>query len=269
MNICIFAKGLPIHITGGMEIHVQRLVDGLIKRGHKITIITTRHPQDIEKEEKGELKIFYVGDKPLRCTKRFYKESAELFGKLNNEQHFDVVHSQSTSGYGFARFCKEKTPFIATLHGTAMNEIKSVMNTRSIKGLFTALYIFFNDVILIREDKTACERADRIIAVSNELKEDIRKQYNIPKEKIITIPNGVEVDRFKPDIDVSDLEKKYGLQDRKIILMIGMMTGQKGHDLLIQVMPELLKENKNIKLILAGSGPELNNLKDMASELNI
>jgi len=57
MKICMFAKGLPVHITGGMEIHVQELVEGLIKRGHKVTVITTKHPKGIEKEEKENLRI--------------------------------------------------------------------------------------------------------------------------------------------------------------------------------------------------------------------
>jgi len=45
MRICIFAKGLPVHILEGMEIHIQSLANGLARRGHDVTIITTRHPR--------------------------------------------------------------------------------------------------------------------------------------------------------------------------------------------------------------------------------
>ena len=37
MNICMFAKGLPIHYTGGMENHVQNLINGLAAKGHEVT----------------------------------------------------------------------------------------------------------------------------------------------------------------------------------------------------------------------------------------
>jgi len=95
MNICMFAKGLPVHITGGMEIHVKELAEGLVRSGHKVTIITTRHPKGIEKEETN-LKIYYVGDKPLKyTTKEFREESVKLFLKLNEKENFDLVHSQS------------------------------------------------------------------------------------------------------------------------------------------------------------------------------
>ncbi|MCZ7355837.1 MAG: glycosyltransferase family 4 protein [Candidatus Methanoperedens sp.] len=271
MNICIFAKGLPVHITGGMEIHVQSLVDGLIKRQHKVTVITTRHPLGIKKEEKGNLKIYYVGDKSLKCTARFYEESLELFEKLNYEERFDIVHSQSTSGYGFARFCHNEIPFIVTFQGTTLNEIISAINTKSIKGFIIALYIFYNDFLINhnKDDKITSKRASKIIAVSNELKEDLKKQYNIPEEKFILIQNGIDVDTFRPDLEVSGLKEKYQLQNKKIILSIGVMTGQKGHDLLIRVMPELLKEDREIKLVLVGYGPAMENLKKMAQELKV
>jgi glycosyltransferase involved in cell wall biosynthesis len=271
MNICIFAKGLPVHVTGGMEIHVQSLVDGLINRQHKVTVITTRHTQGIKNEEKGNLKIYYVGDKPLKCTAKFYEESLELFEKLNHEERFDIVHSQSTSGYAFARFCHEEIPFIVTFQGTTLNEIISAVNTKSIKGFVVALYIFYNDFLINhnKDDKITSKRASKIIAVSNELKEDLKKQYNIPEEKFVLIQNGIDVNTFRPDLEVSVLKEKYQLQNKKIILSIGVMTGQKGHNLLIRVMPGLLKENKEIKLVLVGYGPAMENLKKMAQELKV
>ncbi|MGB8216467.1 MAG: glycosyltransferase family 4 protein [Candidatus Methanoperedens sp.] len=271
MNICIFAKGLPVHATGGMEIHVQEVVNGLIRKGHKVTIITTKHPDDIATEDKGNLHVYYLDGKPLKCTNKFYKKSAKLFEKLNLEERFDIVHSQSTSGYGFAKYCHDKTPFILTLQGTTINEIYSALNTKTLKGVINALYIFLNDFVICqnKEDIVTCKRANKIIAVSKELKEDIKKQFNVPEDKVVFIPNGIDVDKFRPGFEVSELRKKYGLQNEKIILTIGVMTGQKGHDLLIRSMPELLKGDRNLKLILVGFGPKMNDLENMARKLNV
>lgn len=269
MNICIFAKGLPVHVTGGMEIHVQALVDGLIRRKHKVTVITTMHPQGIRKEEKGDLKIYYAGDKSLKCTWTFYEESARLFEHLNHIDRFDIVHSQSTSGYGFARFCHEEIPFIVTFQGTALNEIKSALNSGSIKGIALASYIFFHDFLYVRDDQTACKRANKIIAVSNELKEDLKKQYDIPEEKLALIQNGIDVDRFRSGLDIRYLKDRYDVGEKKVVLTIGVMTGQKGHDLLIRVLPGLLKENKDIMLVLVGYGAAMEHLKKMTLELNV
>ncbi|NMX21366.1 hypothetical protein C5S30_02790 [ANME-1 cluster archaeon GoMg4] len=268
MNICIFAKGLPVHITGGMEIHVKELVEGLIKRGHKVTIITTKHPEGIKKEEKESLRIYYVGDKPLRYTKRFYKESAELFERLNREKRFDVVHSQSTSGFGFAKFCHEKIPFIVTLHGTIKNEIKSALNSKSIKGLAVVSYLFYERIASPYVDKMTLKKSDKIIAVSNELKEDIKKQYKVPEEKLVVNPNGIDVNKFKP-MNVEDLRRKWNLTNEKLIVSVGAINKQKGFHLLLKILPEILKEDKKVKLFIVGIGPYLQALKDMAVKLNI
>ncbi|MDD2665850.1 MAG: glycosyltransferase family 4 protein [Methanocellales archaeon] len=268
MKICMFANGLPVHITGGMEIHVQELVEGLVKRDHKVTIITTKHPKGIKKEEKGNLRIYYVGDISLKCTRRFYKESSELFDKLNKEEMFDIVHSQSTSGFGLAKFYHKKIFLIVTLHGTALNEVKSALNTKSIKGFIVASYMYYTYILLSQVDKITLKRANKIIAVSNDLKEDIKKQYKISEEKLVAIPNGIDVNKFKT-MEVTHLREKWNLTDEKVIISVGAINKQKGFHLLLKVFPDILKKNKNIKLFIVGTGLYLQDLKDMAMKLNI
>lgn len=266
MKICMFAKYLPVHITGGMEIHIQELVNGLIKRGYKVTLITAPHPQGIEKEKKENLAIHYVKNKPKYTREKFYRESARLFERLNKEESFDIVHSQSTLACGYARYCKKTAPLILTSHGTMLNEIKALLrrnfSIKSFLTLPTPLKIYLLDEPIIYK------KTEKIIAVSNELKEDIERQYKVPKGKLVVIPNGIDVDRFKP-MEVDDLKKKYNLTDEKVILSIGRIDNQKGFHLLLKIFPDILKEYNNIKLFIVGTGPYLHDLKEMAIKLNI
>lgn len=266
MKICMFAKNLPVHITGGMEIHIQELVNGLIKRGYKVTLITAPHPQGIEKEKKENLAIHYVKNKPKYTREKFYRESARLFERLNKEESFDIVHSQSTLACGYARYCKKTAPLILTSHGTMLNEIKALLrrnfSIKSFLTLPTPLKIYLLDEPIIYK------KTEKIIAVSNELKEDIERQYKVPKGKLVVIPNGIDIDRFKP-MEVDDLKKKYNLTDEKVILSIGRIDKQKGFHLLLKIFPDILKEYNNIKLFIVGTGPYLHDLKEMAIKLNI
>jgi len=263
---------LPVHLTGGMEIHAWELAKGLNRRGLDVTIITGRHPDDIEYEEKDGVRIFYVGKKKASSTYplSYWDLSSKKFIELNNIKKFDIVHTESIAAWGIVRQNlkkKYKIPLITTLQGTILGEIKSVVSKqlsfRSI--LIICFYIFDYFTLALRFIRAS----DIIIAPSNELKDDIEKQYFIPRKKIVMIPNGIDTNKFMPNLIVSDLREKYGLQNKKIILSIGVMTGQKGQNLLLQVFPEILKTNKNVKLVLVGYGPELNNLKNMAKELNI
>ncbi|MCK4730632.1 MAG: glycosyltransferase family 4 protein [Candidatus Aenigmarchaeota archaeon] len=262
----MFAKYLPVHITGGMEIHIQELVNGLIKRGYKVTLITAPHPQGIEKEKKENLTIHYVKNKPKYTREKFYRESARLFERLNKEESFDIVHSQSTLACGYARYCKKTAPLILTSHGTMLNEIKALLrrnfSIKSFLTLPTPLKIYLLDEPIIYK------KTEKIIAVSNELKEDIERQYKVPKGKLVVIPNGIDIDRFKP-MEVDDLKKKYNLTDEKVILSIGRIDKQKGFHLLLKIFPDILKEYNNIKLFIVGTGPYLHDLKEMTIKLNI
>jgi len=65
MKICIFTRRMPAHSLGGMQQHTQMLAEGLVKRGHEVTVITTRHPQK-EYEEVNGVKIHYLKNGKLR-----------------------------------------------------------------------------------------------------------------------------------------------------------------------------------------------------------
>lgn len=266
MNICIFAKYLPIHVTGGMEIHIRDLVNGLIERGHKVSIITSHHPEGIEKEERKNLTIYYLRSKPKYTREKFYLESTRLFKALNKQENFDIVHSQSTLACGYVKYSKKVSPIVLTSHGTAQNEIKTVLERRSSLKSLLAIPIWLK--IRLLDEPTIFNRADKIIAVSNELGEDIKRQYNLPEEKLVVIPNGIDTNRFKA-LNIGELKEKWGLKDEKIILSVGKINKEKGFHLLLQAFPEVFKENKNTKLFIVGIGSYLNNLKKKASNLNI
>ena len=61
MNICFFSVvNYWQGINGGMEIHGKILCEGLVERGHDVTIISTNHPEGKEFEIQSGIKIFYL-----------------------------------------------------------------------------------------------------------------------------------------------------------------------------------------------------------------
>ncbi len=265
MKICIFAKYLPIHLRGGMEIHIQDLVNGLIKRGHKVTIITAPHPKGIKKEEKENLAIYYLKSKPKYLREKFYKESAELFEKVNKQEKFDIVHSQSTLACGYAKYCKKEIPIVVTLHGISSNDIKSLLKCKSLARFFLMIPFYLKTRLI--DEPILFRKADKIIAVSKELEEDIKIQYKIPEEKLIVIPNGVDTNKFKP-LDISNLKEKLNIKDEKVIVSCGTIRREKGFHLLIKILPEISRKQK-VKLIIIGNGPYLENLKKMSVQYKV
>ena len=267
MRILMYAKGLPVHIKGGMERHIEDLIYGLSRRGYEVVILTTRHPEGITYEERDNVTIYYLGRKPLDYGEYFQKMAIKVLRKI--ESNIDIIHSQSDVGYGYLKYFGKKHPFVVTDHGTLLGEVKSLLNEKTPKSIIHGILLFFKgnfDYHVIRRSLYH-KCADKIIAVSNELKENIKKEYRIPEDKLIVVPNGIDINKFKP-INVDSLRENLNLGSEKVILSVGALTKQKGHHLLLKVLPEILKEEK-VKLVIIGFGSYLQKLKDMAVKLGI
>lgn len=272
MNICIIAKSLPAHVIGGMEIHVQELVDGIAKKGHNVTVITTKHPKGIEKEEKKNLRVYYVGDEPIKYTTKFYYESAEIFDKLNKFEKFDIVHSQSAAALGLQIHSIKTPPTVISFHGTSIDEIKSRINV-----LFSKVSLINKIKSFIMIFKMGMEyisymihgyRFYGIIATSNEQVGILTKWYNFPLNNIYKVFNGVDIDDFRPG-KKSTVLNKYKIENHKTILTVSKIIEQKGIQNIILAMPDILKYDENIKLVVVGDGDYISELKKLTKKLRI
>lgn len=101
-------------------------------------------------------------------------------------------------------------------------------------------------------EKNAYESADAIIAVSDGMRADVLAAYpNVDPTKVVTIRNGVDVDRFKPTTDEA-LLTELGITGRYAIF-VGRITRQKG-------LAHLLRAWQNVPaeygLVLAAGSPD-------------
>ncbi|MCP4626930.1 MAG: glycosyltransferase [bacterium] len=102
--------------------------------------------------------------------------------------------------------------------------------------------------------------ANRIICPADAIKEDLRINFGIKPEKMITIYNPVQVEAIRsslqpPHRDTPDSNYCYK------IVSVGTLEHRKGFDLLINAMSQIVKKNNKIHLAILGDGPEKENLK--------
>ena len=101
-------------------------------------------------------------------------------------------------------------------------------------------------------ERSAYESADAIIAVSDGMRADVLAAYpNVDPTKVVTIRNGVDVDRFKPTTDAA-LLTELGITGR-FAIFVGRITRQKG-------LAHLLRAWQNVPaeygLVLAAGSPD-------------
>jgi len=113
------------------------------------------------------------------------------------------------------------------------------------------------------------KKVSKIIAPSQYLKKII-SGWGIPPQKIAVIYNAPvsDLDLAISIISKEEAQKKIGVEGN-IILSVGRLMPWKGFGALIQIMPDLLKENPNFYLVIVGEGSEKENLKNQISHLKL
>ena len=115
----------------------------------------------------------------------------------------------------------------------------------------------------------ALRAARGIIAVGNSILSEVRK-FQTHNAKIDVIPNAVDTDRFRPDVDFSIIKRGLGIpDDHYVILSVGHLTPRKGFQYLVRAMADVVKEFNSCTLVIAGEGSLHGGLEAMGRRLGL
>jgi|GEM_PF-352069 glycosyltransferase involved in cell wall biosynthesis len=125
---------------------------------------------------------------------------------------------------------------------------------------------FLKTPILSTIFKSILERADVIICENQHFKNQLTKLSN---NNIFVIPNGIDLEQFKPRDKLSARATLKLPENKLIILSTGSLTKNKGHKYLIHALSDLLQTRDDIHLCIVGSGEEHESLAYEIKELNL
>lgn len=130
-----------------------------------------------------------------------------------------------------------------------------------INKIITPLFLFFDPIYRLLSKETL-KRADKITVMNKEAKREL-VEFGIPSEKIEIVPIGIDGKQFhyKPA-----LKKKV---NEFRLITVGYLIERKGTELIIKSLEEVVKEIRNIKLVIVGDGPQRKFLEDLTSNLHL
>ncbi|QDS87921.1 N,N'-diacetylbacillosaminyl-diphospho-undecaprenol alpha-1,3-N-acetylgalactosaminyltransferase [Rosistilla ulvae] len=103
-------------------------------------------------------------------------------------------------------------------------------------------------------ERRAARQMEAIVCVSRSVEQFARQHLGSPQATMLTIPNGVDGQRFLTATPF--VWEELGLDsDADVILYVGRLHPQKGTDWLMDAAPRLLLENPRAALVIVGSGP--------------
>ena len=113
--------------------------------------------------------------------------------------------------------------------------------------------------------RRAIRKARKIFVLSNQMKREISKLYD---REATVVRGGIprEILTYKPK---QDIKKKLGISNQRVILNVNRLIPRKRVDLLIKAFGKLSNCFKDVVLVIGGTGPEEENLKNLAKDLGI
>jgi len=100
-------------------------------------------------------------------------------------------------------------------------------------------------------EKTALEMADAVIAVSGQTKADIERLFNVKRERLHVIHNGIDLDEYRKTDSTAALVK-YGIK-KPFVLFVGRITRQKG---IIHLVRAIKHMAEGFQIVLCAGAPD-------------
>ena len=265
MKILMLTWEYPPRIVGGIARVVHDLSKRLIKDGHEVTVVTYRDNADVPEYENDKGVNVYRVDNYMIHPNNFIdwimQLNFNLIAKANEiiskEGKFDVIHAHDWLVAYAAKTLKNSynIPIVSTIHATEAGRNSGIHDE-------TQRYINDTEWMLTYE-------SSEVIVNSNYMKNEIQRLFGLPFDKINVIPNGINLSNFTGIERDYDFRRQYAMDNEKIILYVGRLVYEKGVQHLIAAMPKILSNYNDAKLIIAGRGGMMDELRAEASNLGL
>lgn len=244
MKIALFSNEFPPHIYGGAGVHIDFLSQELAKLGKvEVRCFGEQSESDSSMHVQGiSACLKRMEDNTNSHIKMFHNLSRNVEMSQSTPQA-DIIHCHTWYTHLAGVFTREllQVPLILTTHSLETHRPWKVEQLGN--GYFLSRWI----------EDTAYKTADGIIAVSEQMKQDVIEAYNVAPEKVTVIHNGIDPDFYQPKFD-KNLLLEYGINpDIPFVLFVGRITRQKGISQLINAAKYL---TKNCQIVLCAGAPD-------------
>lgn len=232
----VIIQVLPSLQQGGVERGTIEIAEALTKVGIENYVISEGGKMVAELEKLGvaHITLPVKTKNPLKMWWNSYR-----LARVFKEKEASLIHVRSRAPAWSVKWACHRLgiPYIASYHG------RYGLSPRWFKERY-------NRVML---------QGEKVIAVSDFVRQHLKTEYQVPEEHICLIPRGADLNKFNPDLITDEklraFIQKYDIPtDKPIISLVGRLSRMKGH---LEVLDALRKmNNKKVTLLFVGGNPK-------------
>jgi glycogen(starch) synthase len=267
-RVLILSWEYPPLIEGGLARHVRKLSENLARAGTEVHVLTRGGEESLEEETVRGVHIHRVRE-PTRPTdlgefvawvERMNSDMLAAGVELGDRFSFDLVHGHD---WLVAMACDHLArrfdcPLVATIHATEYGRHQGWVEKHPQSHIHGV-------------ERWITNRADRVIACSYYMREQIADIFGVEEERVAVIPNGIDPGDLQPhdEAELRRLRAEFAKPDERLVLLIGRLVYEKGFQLALEAMPRLIDAVPGTRFLVAGSGTHEGELRRQAAELGL
>ncbi|MGR3742060.1 glycosyltransferase family 4 protein [Companilactobacillus sp. DQM5] len=259
MNIGIFTDTYFPQVSG-VATSILTLKNDLERKGHSVYIFTTTDPH--VSKDMIEPNVFRLPSVPfISFTDRRIAISGLFHAvEIAKELELDIVHTQTEFSVGMiGKYVANrlKIPCVHTYHTMYEDYLHYVLNGHLLRPYHVK-----------QMTKMFLSHTSGVVAPSKQV-EEVLTRYKI-KTPISIISTGVDISEFTKPVDTKKIKQNLGIDnDSPVLLSLSRIAMEKKIEVTIGAMPELIKKYPNIKLVIVGDGPDMEQIQKITRDLGV
>ncbi|MEM3863867.1 MAG: glycosyltransferase family 4 protein [Metallosphaera sp.] len=249
MKIALISSGLlpvPPRRGGAVELYVLKLCEALRRLGVEAYVIDRLWNNTNKSDHTVRVKVPTLVDSKI------------LTNILGRSRHF--ILKEVVFGISVSRALKEfelihaNTAWVDYTLAHMTHKLRARLVYTCHNPLWPEKNVHFGERVVRLIESSAMKKADAVIALNETMRSSLIEKAGVDQGKVFVVPNGVDVEFFKPGLRCDEVNTKYCLEGKQVVLFVGRVTHEKGVHILLEAV-RILKDKyglKEVKVVIVG-----------------
>ncbi|MBW2020359.1 MAG: glycosyltransferase family 4 protein [Deltaproteobacteria bacterium] len=227
---------------GGQEIRILLDAKGLIDRGHEVGILCSPESRLATEGQKNGIRTYFLDIRHSLDGNALWK-----IIKLFKEKDITVVNTHSSVDSWIASFAAK------------IANVPVLVRTRHLSVPIPKHFLNF-----------VYRMPDAIVTTGESIRRMMIEENHLNGEKIFSIPTGVMLNRFRPEISGATIRQELQIEKgTKVVTMVAVLRSWKRHDVFLEAAMGVLSVMPSTVFWVVGDGPGFNNIQRKIEQLEI
>jgi glycogen(starch) synthase len=267
VRVLILSWEFPPIVEGGLARHVRKLTEQLAAAGHEVHVLTRGGDHAPAEEERHGVIVYRVRepafprddlDAFLAWIAQMNADMLAAGAELLERFDFDLLHSHDWLVAVAAQrlATRMRIPWVVTVHATEHGRHQGWVDKHPQSHIHAV-------------ERRMVHRAERVIACSKYMQGHLSDVFDLPKDAISVIPNGIDPADLYARGDLAALRARYAAPDQKLVLLAGRLVYEKGFQVALDALPGVIERLGDVRFLVAGTGTHEEELRAQAARLGL